>query len=196
MHMNYWVLKAESADGAVIDALPKGSPENWKMHKGERLERQFPLGGKVSFSDHFPDRRKLYDFVRNTLGVLLVSSRVHEILKEARVDNVEFLPVSMCDHQWNPVSQDYGILNVLGSQEVIDMEKSKYRMDRITKKEIARLSSLVVAHERLDPNAGLFRARNMMELVLMSDHVHEAFLRAGLTGFRVHPAEGFSDMFA
>ncbi len=194
--MNYWVLKAESSDGAVIDALPKGSPENWKMHKGERLERQFPLGGKVAFSDHFPDRRKLYDFVRNTLGVLLVSSRVYDVLKGTSVDNVEFLQVSMCDHQWNPVSQDYGILNVLGSQEVIDMEKSKYRMDRITKKEIARLSNLVVAHDRLEPNVGLFRARNMMELILISDRTKNAFEQAGLTGFRAHPAEGFDDMFA
>ncbi len=194
--MNYWVLKAESADGAIIDALPKDSPTNWKFSKGEPLARQFPAGGKVSFSDHFPDRRKLYDFVRNTVGVLLVSSRVRQVLEELHVDNVEFLPITMCDHQWNSVGEGYGILNVLGSQDVIDMKKSDYDIDPITKREITRLGNLVLTKDSIDPKADLFRARNMMELILISDRVREAFIKAGLTGFKAHPAEGFDDMFA
>ncbi|QDE72313.1 imm11 family protein [Myxococcus xanthus] len=194
--MDYWVLKAESADGAIIDALPEGSPTNWKFSRGEPLARQFPAGGKVSFSDHFPDRRQLYDFVRNTVGVLLVSSRVKQVLENLQVDNAEFLPVTMCDHQWSPVAEGYGILNVLGSQDVIDLERSKYRLDRITKKEIARLNRMAVASEKVDPKADIFRARNMMELILISDRTKQAFEQAGLTGFRAHPAEGFDDMFA
>jgi hypothetical protein len=193
--MGYWVLKAESPDGAVIDALPDGSPENWRMHEGERLARQFPVGGKVGFSDHFPDRRKLYDFVRNTLGVLIVSPKVRQVVEGLELDNVEFLPLTMCDHQWNPVAEGYGILNVLGSEEAIDMEKSKYRLSAIDK-EIARLKSLVLQEEKIDPRAGLFRARHMMELILMSDRVHETFVKECLTGFVAHPAEGFNDMFA
>ncbi|NOJ79314.1 imm11 family protein [Myxococcus xanthus] len=194
--MDYWVLKAESADGAIIDALPEGSPTNWKFSRGEPLVRQFPAGGKVSFSDHFPERRKLYDFVRNTVGVLLVSSRVRQVLEDLQVHNAEFLPVTMCDHQWSPVAEGYGILNVLGSQDVIDLERSKYRLDRITKKEIARLNRMAVASEKVDPKADIFRARNMMELILISDRTKQAFEQAGLTGFRAHPAEGFDDMFA
>lgn len=194
--MSYWVLKAESADGAIIDALPKDSPTNWKFSTGEPLARQFKAGGKVSFSDHFPDRRKVYDFVRNTVGVLLVSSRVKSVLAELRVDNVEFLPVTLCDHQWNPVAEGYGILNVLGSQDAIDMKKSDYDIDPITKKEITRIGNLVLAKDQIDPKADLFRVRNMMELILISDRVREAFDKAGLTGFKAHPAEGFDDMFA
>ncbi|MCY1042220.1 hypothetical protein OV208_12925 [Corallococcus sp. bb12-1] len=194
--MNYWVLKAESPDGAIIDAMPKDSPTNWKLSKGEPLARQFPMGGKVSFSDHFPDRRKVYDFVRNTVGVLLVSSRVKQVLEELQVDNTEFLPITLCDHQWKPVGKDYGILNVLGSQDVIDMKKSDYDIDPITQKEITRLGNLVLTKDGIDPKAEVFRARDMMELILISDRVQEAFVNAGLTGFVAHPAEGFDDMFA
>jgi hypothetical protein len=193
--MNYWVLKAESADGGIIDALPKDSPTNWKFAEGTPLARQFPAGGKVSFSDHFPDRRKVYDFVRNTVGVLLVSSRVKQVLEEVHVDNVEFLPVTLCDHQWNPVAEGYGILNVLGSQDAIDMQKSEYETSVISG-DISHVSNLVLAKDKIDPKADLFRARNMMELILISDRVREAFNKAGLTGFKAHPAEGFDDMFA
>ncbi|WP_163782537.1 imm11 family protein [Myxococcus vastator] len=194
--MSYWVIKAESVDGAIIDALPEGSPTNWKFSRGEPLARQFPAGGKVSFSDHFPDRRKLYDFVRNTVGVLLVSSRVTQVLEELKVDNAEFLPVTMCDHQWNPAAEGYGILNVLGSQDVIDLDKSDCDIDPITKKEVTRVGNLVLTQGKIDPKADIFRARNMMELILVSERVRNAFEQSGLTGFKLHVAEGFDDMFA
>jgi len=192
---SYWVLRAESADGAIIDALPEDSPTNWKFSTGEPLARSFPAGGKVSFSDHFPDRRKLYDFVRNTIGVLLVSSRVRHVLESLQVENAEFLPVTMCDHQWSPVVDGYGILNVLGSQDAIDMEKSTCDISALSR-EISHVSNLVLAVGRIDPKADIFRARNMMELILISDRTKNAFEQAGLTGFRAHPAEGFDDMFA
>ncbi|WAM27766.1 MULTISPECIES: imm11 family protein [Myxococcus] len=192
---NYWVLRAESADGAIIDALPKDSPTNWKFSTGEPLARSFPAGGKVSFSDHFPDRRKLYDFVRNTIGVILVSSRVRHVLESLKVENAEFLPVTMCDHQWGPVADGYGILNVLGSQDAIDMEKSTYDVSALSR-EISHVSNLVLTAGKIDPQADIFRARNMMELILISDRAKNAFEQAGLTGFRAHPAEGFDDMFA
>lgn len=193
--MDYWVLRAESTDGAIIDALPEGSPSNWKMHEGAPLASQFPAGGKVGFSDHFPDRRKLYDFVSNILGLLIVSPRVRRVVEELELDNVEFLSLTMCDHEWRPVADGYCILNVLGSQEAIDMEKSQYQLSALSK-EIAHIENLVLRKDNIDPRAGLFRARNMMELFLMSDRVHEAFVKAGLTGFVAHPAEGFDDMFA
>jgi len=193
--MTYWVLRAESSDGAVIDALPKDSPTNWKFSTGEPLARGFPAGAKVSFSDHFPDRRKLYDFVRNTVGVLLVSSRVKQVLDDLQVDNTEFLPIVMCDHQWNPVADGYGILNILGSQDAIDMEKSTCDISALSQ-EISHVSNLVLTVGKIDSKADIFRARNMMELILISDRAKMAFEQAGLTGFRAHPAEGFDDMFA
>ncbi|ATB45717.1 hypothetical protein MYMAC_001302 [Corallococcus macrosporus DSM 14697] len=149
----------------------------------------------MSFSDHFPDRRKLYDFVRNTVGVLLVSSRVKQVLDDLQVDNTEFLPIVICDHQWRELTGDYGILNVLGSQEAIDMGKSAYDAS-VLSSEISHVSSLVLTQGKIDPKADIFRARNMMELILISDRVKLAFERAGLTGFRARPAEGFDDMFA
>nr|WP_216612056.1 DUF1629 domain-containing protein [Myxococcus xanthus] len=176
--------------------MPEGSPTNWKFSRGEPLARQFPAGGKVSFSDHFPDRRKLYDFVRNTVGVLLVSSRVKQVLEDLQVHNAEFLPVTMCDHQWSPVAEGYGILNVLGSQDVIDLERSDCDIDPITKKEVTRVGNLVLTQGKIDPKADIFRARNMMELVLVSERVKISFEQAGLTGFKLHVAEGFDDMFA
>ncbi|MBU8900275.1 hypothetical protein KRR26_32175 [Corallococcus sp. M34] len=192
--MNYWILKAESADGGIIDALPKESPTQWKFNAGEPLGRQFPSGGKVSFSDHFPDRRKVYDFVRNTVGVLLVSSRVKQVLDALKVENVEFLPLTMCDHQWNPIAEGYGILNVLGAQDAIDMEKSKYRMSNLVKTDIARMKSLVLTENQIDPKADIFRAKHMMELILVSGRVLEALEKAGVTGLKALPANGYNEM--
>jgi hypothetical protein len=194
--MNYWVLRAQSPDGAIIDMLPEGSPTNWKVHTGQSLARQFPAGGRVAFSDHFPERRKLYDFVRSTQGVIIASPKVRQVLESLQLDNLEFLPITLCDHQWTQVAEGYSILNVLGSQEAIDMEKSKYKIDPITKREISRLKSLVLQKGKIDPQAHLFRCSMMMELILMSDRVYDAFVKEGVTGFVARPAEGFSDLLA
>ncbi|QDE95543.1 hypothetical protein BHS05_06465 [Myxococcus xanthus] len=117
------------------------------------------------------------------------------MLESLKVENAEFLPVTMCDHQWGPVADGYGILNVLGSQDAIDMEKSTYDVSALSR-EISHVSNLVLTAGKIDPQADIFRARNMMELILISDRAKNAFEQAGLTGFRAHPAEGFDDMFA
>lgn len=191
--MNYWVIKAASPDGAIIDALPEGAPSGWQFGEGVRLGQKFPSGGKVAFSDHFTDRRKVYDFVQNTLGVLIVSTKVRQAVEALALENVELLPITLCNHQWKPVEEGYCILNVLGSQDAINMKESTYDLSPITKT-IANISNLVLQKDMIDSKAELFRARNMLELILMTDRVHDAFVKKELTGFVAHPAEGYDDI--
>ena len=191
--MEYWVLKAASLDGAIIDALPKGAPPGWQLSEGVRLGHKFPLGGRLAFSEHFPNRCKVYDFVQNTLGVLIVSTRVKQEIEILALENIEYLPITLCDHHWKPLEENYFILNLLGSQDAINMEESTYELSPITNT-IANISNLVLQKDMLNSKAELFRTRNMSELILMTDQIYAAFINKQLTGFAAYPAEGYDDI--
>ena len=102
--MAWWVLGSRN-DGAVIDARPKDGPEGWRYHVGTRLSVDYPPDAAMGFSRNFPDNRKLYDFVTNTVRIYIVSPRVRRIVEELDGQNVEFLPLTLLDHTRNAVEK-------------------------------------------------------------------------------------------
>ncbi|MCY1082302.1 imm11 family protein [Archangium lansingense] len=193
--MNYYVLTTVShQDAAVIDAYPRGSPADWKFDEGISLAREFPERAEVVFSKSFPDFRKLYDFQSNILSAFIVSGKARQLIESLRVPNAEFLPVALKDHRGNVVAEDYAILNLLGGEDAIDMERSDYKMNHIDKEQIGRIKKLALKPDAISPEARMFRCSRMRRLFLIREDVLAAFNEAGLTGFRTYPAEGWKGL--
>ena len=71
---NYWVLlQCGEDDSAIIDYLPDGSPAEWKLKESQKMLYQFPEVVVLEFYEDYPDNIKLYDFVDNTMNLLIVS---------------------------------------------------------------------------------------------------------------------------
>jgi hypothetical protein len=192
--MNYFVLKTASQDGAVIDAYPRGSPADWKFDEGISLAREFPERAEVVFSKSFPDFRKLYDFQPNILSAFIVSGKARQLIESLRVPNAEFLSVALKDHHGQVVAEDYAILNLLGGEDAIDMERSDYKMNHINKEQIGRIKKLALKPDAISPDAKMFRCNRMRRLILLREDVLAAFSEAGLTGLRTYPAEGWKGL--
>lgn len=192
--MNYFVLTVASQDGAIIDSYPRGSPAEWKFDEGIHLAREFPERAEVTFSRNFPDFRKLYDFQPNILGALIISAKARQLVDSLGVPHVEFLPVSIKDHRGNVVAGDYAILNLLGGEDAIEMERSDYKMNHINKEQIGRIKKLALKPEAISAEAKMFRCSRMRRLYLIREDVLAAFNEAGLTGFRTYPAEGWNGL--
>ena len=193
--MNYFVLTTEaSAEGGLIEMYPDNSPKGWKFSKGQSLLPEFPKGAAVQFSDNFPDARKVFDFQTNTLQAFIISPRVRKLLESLEITNAEYLPVDIKDHKGQVVGKGHAILNLLGAEDAIDLEKSVYRMDSIDKEQIDRIKQLAVNHQALGPNAKMFRCSKKLRLVLIREDVLEAFKKEGLTGFKVYAAEGWKGL--
>ncbi|MGC4014799.1 MAG: hypothetical protein QM755_09840 [Luteolibacter sp.] len=79
--MSFWVLISRN-DGAVIDAYPKGGPKGWRYLEPQPLAQEFQEGLAMRFSSNFSSKRKVYDFVDNILDILIVSSRVRQLILE------------------------------------------------------------------------------------------------------------------
>lgn len=189
--MDYFVLKVPVGKGGLVEAYPKSAIPDWKYDKGLPLAAAYPQGARVHFSKNFPDARELLDFQPNTLNALIVSRKVRTVLEQARVANVEYLPVSVEDHRGTVVGADYAFANALGSEAAIDLERSDYRMGNIDKEQISRMRKLVLARERISPDARLFRLKEMLTTVLVREDLRQALVAANVTGCEFEPADGW-----
>ncbi len=192
--MNYFVLKTNAPGGGLIEMYPPKGPADWRFDQGKSLIKEFPRGAAVQFSDNFPDDRKLYDFQTNTLDTFIISDRTRKILESLEITNAEYLPVDIKDHKSQVVGKDYAILNLLGGEDAIDMEKSVYKMDSLEKDQIGRIKKLAINEKGIRSDAKMFRCTKERRLVLIREDVHEAFKKAGLTGFKVYKAEGWNGL--
>lgn len=191
--MGYWVLISATVNGgAMLEKLPKGSPSKPDFYESIPLHESFPHGGVMSFSKDYPDFIRVFDFITNTMSLPIVSGKVRQVFSSLGVDRCEFLPVSIHDHKGQVASKDHCIVNVLDVQDIIDMERSEYELSAFDESQIARIKRLVVKKDGIDPKALFFRARTSMRELFMHETLHDALVKAGVTGLKTLPAEGWN----
>lgn len=183
-------------DGAVLDACPQGGPEGWRYLVSERLTAEYPPDGlKTGFSPNFPGRRKLYDFVDSILSIRIVSERVRRVVMELAPDDVEFLPLTLVDHQKDVASRDYFIMNVVADRDVIDLERSTVRMSHILKEEISRVWELTLKEDIPPEGPKVFRPKHLRVYTMVDPTIQAALTAAGLMGVKFLPANGWDGKF-
>ena len=189
---DYWVwLACSEKDSAIINTFPDDGPDDWELLEGEPLAAQFPETVRLRFSQLYPENIRLYDFVDNTLLLRIVSKRVRAIFDQFSIEQVEYIPVEIMDHQGNLASNDYFLMNVMNTQPIIDMKRSKYEMCMIEEGQISGFDEIRLTTEQVDMDASIFRSDRRASLYFMTDDVVQAIKAAGLTGLKVVKAEGW-----
>lgn len=194
----YWVIFADRYDdGVVLSAVPDTGPEDYEYIKGIPLLSRFPerSDAVMCYDPSYEEGIKLYDILPSMDPVLVVNAKVKDVLEAMELKDIEYLPIRLWDHRRTPASDDYYILNPIGGVDFIDMERSKYRMSALAESQIARVKNLVVDHNKISPDAKLFRATTKMDQMFIHDDVRIAFEQAGINGYKLLPAEGW-DGFA
>ncbi|MBZ4420560.1 imm11 family protein [Myxococcus sp. RHSTA-1-4] len=187
--MSFWVLSGRN-DGAVLDAYPEG-PEGWRYLEPQPLAREFRAGSVMGFSPSFPERRKVYDFINNVLRLQVVSERVRRVVIELAPNDVEFLPITLVDHNKDVVSREHFIMNLLHRREVIDLEHSDVVMSSILKAEIQFVQGLALKQDIPSEGPHAFRPVYLRSHTFVDAVLRDALVQAGLKGCRFLPAHGW-----
>lgn len=187
----WWVLSTGGNSGAVIFGLPEGSPQEYRFFSGQRMRDHFPQDGSVRFSKKFRSQKKLFDSVTSLSSIPIVSGRIKRILESFSPNDCEFLPVTILDHKGGLASKDHFVLNLLRSEDIIDMERSNYKRDGYNPDQIDRLRKLYLQPHAVPADARVFRARTMMDCYFLHQSVVDAFTQEGITGLRLFPADGW-----
>jgi hypothetical protein len=190
----YWVLILSSGrEGVSLSGIPTGGAKAYKYSEGISLASMHPKNeaSGIYYDPNLLDHIKLYDFVDNLDGLIIANSKVKTILDSFDINNLEYLPSWLYDHQKNIASKDYAIINVLGSVDAIDMEKSDYKMNRIVKTQVKFIDELVLDHDKIPEDAKIFRPSTKLNLILIRDDIKQAFEAEGLKGYKVFEADGW-----
>lgn len=184
------------SDAAVLTRVPKVGPKAYKYFKGISLLDECPSQDEMTmnYDDDYPEGIKLYDILSNIRDLIVANSKVKECLDGLGVANVEYIPISLLNHKKELVSQDYFILNPLCCENIIDMDKSEYRMDPLDEGQIASIDNMVVDFEQVAESAKFFRASKKKDSFFITDDVKQAFEAAEITGYKLFEAEGWDGL--
>jgi hypothetical protein len=191
MSRRFWAFGSGYNGGAVIQKFPDGSPPQFAYFEARPLAPTFPDPAVMRFSEDFPKETNVLDSVASDLSVPIVSEKVRVVLDRVAPGECEFLPIVLVNHDGEVATKGHAILNPLRTADLIDMKCSTYRPNAFDPTQIASLTELRVLPDRVDAAVHIFRATTMQEQIFIDEAVHDAFVRAGVTGLRLFPAEGW-----
>jgi len=187
--MNYYLINCDRSlnDAVIIDAVPENGPKGYVYKKLKPLSKLFPATAKVYFSSNYSSGIKLYDFVDNTLGVLIVSEAAKKVISETQKKYIEFLPVLMFDHKKSQVEGvKYFILNYFHDVDFVDKDNSNVVMNSINKETIFEIKGDVcIKKQNIPDDAHIFRAKNWPNQYVISETLENKIKEAGLSGYEL-----------
>ncbi|MFP2907954.1 imm11 family protein [Pyxidicoccus sp. 3LFB2] len=190
---DYWVLKTDYTS-AVIQNLPPDGPEAHTLDRGEPAAALFPPEPTVRFSEDYPKRRKVCDFMSTIFSSHIVSAKVKHILEAQGAKNCEFIPLTLLDHKGKVASKEHFLLQVLGHVEAVDMERSNVVMNSILKDRIGNFKHMVLDRKAIPPDAVIFRLSRKRDEFLVNQATYEALTKEGVTGLKCFKADGWNGL--
>ena len=193
--MKYWVIKPSSlSDGAYLSGLSSTMPKAQKFRKGISLINNYPAPEdcKIYYDPQYPEGTRLYGVLDNITDFLIINGDVRNVFEDAGVDSIEYLPIWLCDHKHEISSKDYTICNVLNKVDIVDMDKSTYRISSLDEGQINRIKKLVVNYDAIPEDAKMFRASKKLDQIFINDDVKQALEKAGIEGYVVKEADGWN----
>jgi len=193
--MKYWAIKTPLlSDGVYLSKVSSKMPESYKFDEGVSLVDEYPSveDCKIYYDPNYPENICLYDFVSNISRLLIINSKVKSVFDNLGINNIEYLPIWLCNHKSEVSSKDYMICNVLGGVDIFDMEKSNYVIGSINKEQIRRVKSMTVNYDAIPEDAKVFRASKKLDQIFIRDDVKQALEEANIEGFSLKQADGWN----
>ncbi|QDE98869.1 hypothetical protein BHS05_25220 [Myxococcus xanthus] len=139
------------------DVVERTERDSWRYKKGERLHPVYPPDARICMSRESRGI-KLSDIIGNTEGMLIVSKALREAIeRHCQGVDIEYLPFTLYDHRKRVHSQDYCIINPIGSLDCLDEAASEVRYG--SEGSVIDLGELVLDRTKVENAPQLFRVK-------------------------------------
>jgi hypothetical protein len=185
--MSYFILRDDDTqqDLCQIWKVPSNMPRIHRPGLGERLGAEYPQGLAFRMAPEVPGTR-IADVIPNALGYLMVSGRLKELLTQQATAELELLRFTLLNHKGRVASEDCYIVNVIGTRDWADIERSiGARVTALNgERQFERLRRLYLKDDQIDPRVNIFRISAMPKLILVSEDLKALLEREGISGAR------------
>jgi hypothetical protein len=191
--MNYFVMAAK-VDELQLEAhlgnFPEDCPvESWEFLEGEALLHQIKGPIQFTFSERYPEGRKLIDLQHNSDRLHVISPRFKELLEGDA--QIEFIPIQLLNHRGGVASNDYTIANFLSVGDCLDRDRSDYVKDSFDPDDIFGIRKFVVNEAGIPADANIFRLKGCLTTIIVKEPLKEKIEAAGMDGPLFVPVEEF-----
>lgn len=162
---------------------------SYDVISGLRLSEEYPDGYEPLTIELGEDHPGLEcgSLLGNADAMLILAGRAVEVVLSHEVGDVEVVPITLHDHKGRVHSEDYSIVNPIGSFDCLDLEKSECK--RHDDGEIYRILNYVLASNKLEGLPHLFRPSAMPDNYFFSEAVVEHLKKEGCTNLQFHLLE-------
>jgi len=184
---NYLTWDADAQSNYCVLKYLEGFPDDYKLMKGDSVAGEWPDDVRMRMNPTFKKQIKLSDNLLNPVNVIVASKSLCDFLRDKKVPNIEYLPVTILNHKGKVASKDYCIANLITTQDCIDTEQSEVTWNEINPHYISSMKRLVVNENKIAKNAMLFRAEHLKTLIFIRADFAATVTAAGFTNIKFWP---------
>jgi hypothetical protein len=156
--------------------------DDFQLLRGISRIVNWPENASYVMDKDRPTDIRLEDCLWNVGRLLVVSEKVKNLLEAEKLKNNEFLPVRIINHKDRPVKESYFILNQIGLQDCIDLERSEYKQNRINPEYFSIMKRLVIDEGRIEADTRLFRMKKYPKIPIVYRSLAQKLIDAGIIG--------------
>lgn len=175
----------------VLDNIPPGLGAAYsRIARGRSMGDDFPAQAEISMTEGREGIR-LASLVGHTQNFIVASRALQTIIREAYGatpfrDRIEFLPVSIIDHRGRVRSDEYALVNPLGTFDVLDHERSEVKY---YEGYVIGVDKYVLDAEKVAAAPPLFRLQEKPSRYLVQESLAQAIDQATLTNVILEQVE-------
>ena len=157
------------------------------------VQGRFPAGAEFHMDPQLKKNVKLEDhLVNNPQGLPVISAKFRDFLIQQDITNVEWLPVTIVDHQGKAVAKEYVIANVLEVVDCVDQDASDFTWNKLEADLIAGFVELVIDESRVPAGLRMFRMKYFPNKIIVDEALRDAIEGADLSACELLPVEEFT----
>jgi hypothetical protein len=151
------LIPKKNPDYCFVNERPEGMGlHDYRLGNGEPATQYYPPDARIYMEDEEPGT-ELPSFIGNTAAMLLVDRALKEaVAKVCGTEHYEYLPVSIYDHKKRLASDQYFIINPLGSFDCAN-DKESHIVYQGT--EVLIVRKLVLDAKKMEKAPHLFRLK-------------------------------------
>jgi hypothetical protein len=145
---------------------------SYKITRGYELaEADAPLPLRVHMADDHPGM-ELSDRMSNACNLLIVSSVLQKALADTNRGPAQYLPLQIYNHKKRLASDDYFVVNPLGTVDVLNLKASTIKW---FEDDVVSVDKMVLDPKKLESAPDLFRVKENPYTYVVSDRVFSAW---------------------
>jgi len=140
---------------------------------------------------------ELSDLLLTEFALHIVSPRLVQVFDSLSIENVQFFPIRIRNHETGKVNDEYKILNLIGAIDCLDFDSADFEISRksgeiIMLEEYKLLPDKITDYSDGELNKMIFRLGEFKWHLLIQEEFKLACEKSGITGCRFTSTEEYA----